>query len=81
MDRYLSLDAGPVFSLSSTAYFADAVGRADEGGSGRRAAVHVVRAGYAVAGPAGPVPGAPEGMILCRRSARSAVVHAVVVSR
>ena len=30
--RYLSLDAGPVFSLSSAAYFADAVGRAAEAG-------------------------------------------------
>ncbi|GAA4682993.1 LLM class flavin-dependent oxidoreductase [Phytohabitans rumicis] len=32
VDRYLSLDAAPVFSLSSAAYFADAVGRAAEHG-------------------------------------------------
>jgi alkanesulfonate monooxygenase SsuD/methylene tetrahydromethanopterin reductase-like flavin-dependent oxidoreductase (luciferase family) len=32
VDRYLSLDAAPVFSLSSAAYFADAVGRAGEAG-------------------------------------------------
>jgi alkanesulfonate monooxygenase SsuD/methylene tetrahydromethanopterin reductase-like flavin-dependent oxidoreductase (luciferase family) len=30
LDRYLSLDAAPLFSLSSPAYFADAVGRAAE---------------------------------------------------
>ncbi|HEX5598933.1 MAG TPA: LLM class flavin-dependent oxidoreductase [Micromonosporaceae bacterium] len=30
LDRYLSLDSAPVFSLSSAAYFADAVGRAAE---------------------------------------------------
>jgi alkanesulfonate monooxygenase SsuD/methylene tetrahydromethanopterin reductase-like flavin-dependent oxidoreductase (luciferase family) len=30
IDRYLSLDAAPVFSLSSVAYFAEAVGRAAE---------------------------------------------------
>jgi len=32
VDRYLSLDAGPVFSLSSAGYFADAIGRADAAG-------------------------------------------------
>jgi hypothetical protein len=30
VDRYLSLDAAPVFSLSSAGYFAEAVGRAGE---------------------------------------------------
>jgi hypothetical protein len=30
MDRYLSLDAAPVFSLSSVEYFHEAVGRAAE---------------------------------------------------
>jgi alkanesulfonate monooxygenase SsuD/methylene tetrahydromethanopterin reductase-like flavin-dependent oxidoreductase (luciferase family) len=30
LDRYLSMDAAPVFSLSSAAYFEDAVGRASE---------------------------------------------------
>jgi alkanesulfonate monooxygenase SsuD/methylene tetrahydromethanopterin reductase-like flavin-dependent oxidoreductase (luciferase family) len=30
VDRYLSLDAAPVFSLSSPAYFAEAVARAAE---------------------------------------------------
>ncbi|MFK3982675.1 LLM class flavin-dependent oxidoreductase [Micromonospora sp. NPDC050397] len=30
LDRYLSLDAAPVFSLSSASFFADAVGRAAE---------------------------------------------------
>jgi alkanesulfonate monooxygenase SsuD/methylene tetrahydromethanopterin reductase-like flavin-dependent oxidoreductase (luciferase family) len=30
VDRYLSLDAAPVFSLSSVEFFAEAVGRADE---------------------------------------------------
>lgn len=32
VDRYLSLDAGPVFSLSSAAYFADAIAGAAEAG-------------------------------------------------
>ena len=32
VDRYLSLDAGPVFSLSSAGYFADAIGRANAAG-------------------------------------------------
>jgi alkanesulfonate monooxygenase SsuD/methylene tetrahydromethanopterin reductase-like flavin-dependent oxidoreductase (luciferase family) len=32
VDRYLSLDSGPRYSLSSAAYFAEAVGRASEHG-------------------------------------------------
>ena len=32
LDLYLSLDAAPVFSLSSAAYFAEAVARAAEAG-------------------------------------------------
>jgi hypothetical protein len=32
VDRYLSLDAAPVFSLASAAYFAEAVARAAEAG-------------------------------------------------